>query len=154
MRDLVMLVKHQIDNGHFPSVHPHHTFLYPLPNTLRKAIATAHATAAKRNIALLNKPPYDHSRAVPLKQGERLRVGYVSSDFKVRGLDETEVEGQLTCRPLQDHPTSHLMQSVPGYHDRAEFEVFCYSLAPDDGSTYRQKIATEVGTGDQGEGVP
>jgi hypothetical protein len=47
--------------------------------------------------------------------------------------------------PVQDHPTSHLMQSVPGYHNRSEFEIYCYSLAPDDGSSYRKKIATEVG---------
>jgi hypothetical protein len=102
MRDLVMLVKHQIDHGHFPSVHPHHTFLYPLPNTLRKAIATAHANAAQRNVALLNKPPYDHSHAVPLKEGERLRVGYVSSDFKVQRLtrDWNSCGWLLTCFPL------------------------------------------------------
>lgn len=34
----------------------------------------------------------------------RLRIGYVSSDF---------------C----NHPTSHLMQSVPGQHDKSKIEV-------------------------------
>ncbi|EDQ87082.1 uncharacterized protein MONBRDRAFT_27585 [Monosiga brevicollis MX1] len=123
MQQLVALVQYQIDNNQFPSVHPHHTFLYPLPNTLRKAIAAAHAHAAQRNIVQYNKPAYDHSRLLPLSG--RLRVGYVSSDFK-------------------DHPTSHLMQSIPGYHNREQFEIFCYSLAPDDGSIYRRKIEAEV----------
>ena len=36
--------------------------------------------------------------------GGRLRIGYVSSDF---------------C----NHPTSHLMQSVPGFHNRSKVEV-------------------------------
>lgn len=54
----------------------------------------------------------------------RIRVGYVSSDFG-------------------NHPTSHLMQSVPGLHDRTKVEVFCYALSADDGTTFRAKIARE-----------
>merc|ERR1719284_2206527 len=52
----------------------------------------------------------------------RIRIGYVSSDFG-------------------NHPTSHLMQSIPGVHDRSKVEIFCYSLAPDDNTTFRQKVA-------------
>ena len=55
----------------------------------------------------------------------RLRIGYVSSDF---------------C----NHPTSHLMQSIPGFHRTDKVEVFCYSLSPDDGTNFRQKIAREA----------
>lgn len=123
MRQLVALVDNQIKNNIFPSVHPHHSFLYPLPNTLRRAVAAAHANGAKRNIAMLNRPPYSFESYTPLRG--RLRVGFVSSDFK-------------------DHPTSHLMQSVPGFHNKSLVEVFCYSLAPDDGSSYRRKIEREV----------
>jgi len=54
----------------------------------------------------------------------RLRIGYVSSDF---------------C----NHPTSHLMQSVPGFHDRSNVEVFCYTLTPDDQTSFRKKIENE-----------
>jgi protein O-GlcNAc transferase len=53
-----------------------------------------------------------------------LRIGYVSSDFR-------------------DHATSHLMQSMPGLHDRKKVEIFCYSLSPDDGSRYREKFVRE-----------
>ena len=56
--------------------------------------------------------------------GGRLRVAYVSSDF---------------C----NHPTSHLMQSVPGFHDRSNVEIFCYTLTPDDNTSFRKKIETE-----------
>ncbi|KAL3178101.1 hypothetical protein MRX96_038630 [Rhipicephalus microplus] len=65
--------------------------------------------------------PYQHPRQ---RQG-RLRIGYVSSDFG-------------------NHPTSHLMQSVPGFHDKTRVEVFCYALSPDDGTSFRSKIATEA----------
>ena len=33
------------------------------------------------------------------------------------------------------------MQSIPGCHDRANIEIFCYSLAADDDTTFRQKIS-------------
>ena len=47
-------------------------------------------------VALLHKRPYTHPRDLSATNG-RLRIGYVSSDFG-------------------NHPTSHLMQSVPGFH--------------------------------------
>lgn len=56
--------------------------------------------------------------------GGRLRIGYVSSDF---------------C----NHPTAHLMQSIPGLHNRQKVEIFCYSLSPDDGTAFRAKIQRE-----------
>lgn len=54
-----------------------------------------------------------------------MRIGYVSSDFG-------------------NHPTSHLMQSIPGLHDRQNVEIFCYALSADDGTTFRAKIARET----------
>merc|ERR1712012_1525436 len=74
-------------------------------------------------IQVLHKPPYRFSPN--LAPDGRLRIGYVSSDFG-------------------NHPTSHLMQSIPGVHDRAKVEIFCYSLAPDDGTTFRSKIGKEA----------
>ena len=69
---------------------------------------------------MLHKEPYNH----PLKRKacERLRIGYVSSDFG-------------------NHPTSHLMQSVPEMHDKSRIELFCYALSPDDGTSFRAKIS-------------
>ena len=51
----------------------------------------------------LHKQPYSHVRDLSVTKG-RLRIGYVSSDF---------------C----NHPTSHLMQSIPGFHNRGSVEV-------------------------------
>ena len=73
---------------------------------------------------MLHKPPYDHPKDLKASNG-RLRVGYVSSDFG-------------------NHPTSHLMQSIPGMHEKTNVEIFCYSLSPDDGTSFRSKIASEA----------
>jgi len=72
---------------------------------------------------VLHKPAYKFANK--LRPGERLRIGYVSSDFG-------------------NHPTSHLMQSIPGVHNRDKVEVFCYSLAADDNTTFIQKIGREA----------
>jgi len=55
------------------------------------------------------------------KSKTKITVGYLSKDFR-------------------NHPVSHLMLGLFGLHNRDEFNVFCYSYGPDDGSEYRQKI--------------
>lgn len=54
----------------------------------------------------------------------KINIGYVSSD-------------------LGNHPLSHLMQSVFGYHSSSEFNVFVYATSPSDKSPYRLKIERE-----------
>lgn len=54
-------------------------------------------------INALHKPAYEHPKDLKASGG-RLRIGYVSSDFG-------------------NHPTSHLMQSIPGMHNPEKFEV-------------------------------
>jgi predicted O-linked N-acetylglucosamine transferase (SPINDLY family) len=68
--------------------------------------------------------PHRHPPAAPLG-GRRLRVGYVSADFR-------------------EHPLSHLMQGLFRHHDRSSVEVFLYSIGPDDGSAYRKRIAADA----------
>lgn len=120
MKKLVDIVADQLEKNRLPSVHPHHSMLYPLTHEFRKAIAARHANLCLEKVHVLHKPPFKFSREL---QG-RLRIGYVSSDFG-------------------NHPTSHLMQSIPGLHDRTKIEVFCYALSPDDGTTFRGKVARE-----------
>ena len=60
-----------------------------------------------QKVALLHKPPYSYPKSLR-ESGGRLRIGYVSSDFG-------------------NHPTSHLMQSIPGFHDTSRVEV-CSNL--------------------------
>ena len=54
-------------------------------------------------INVLHKPEFEHPN-VQIDPNARLKVGYISSDF---------------C----NHPTSHLMQSIPRMHDRNQVEV-------------------------------
>lgn len=120
MKKLVNIVADQLEKNRLPSVHPHHSMLYPLSHEFRKAIAARHANLCLEKINVLHKFPY---KFIPECKG-RLRIGYVSSDFG-------------------NHPTSHLMQSVPGMHDKIQVEVFCYALSQDDGTAFRSKISRE-----------
>lgn len=122
MKKLVAIVAEQLEKNRLPSVHPHHSMLYPLTHDFRKAIAARHANLCLEKIHILHKPPYKFARELG---STRLRIGYVSSDFG-------------------NHPTSHLMQSVPGMHDKSRFEIFCYALSVDDGTAFRNKIANEA----------
>jgi protein O-GlcNAc transferase len=53
----------------------------------------------------------------------RISIGYLSNNFK-------------------NHPTAHLVQGMFRHHDRAKFEIYCYSYGEDDKSSYREKIKT------------
>lgn len=123
MKKLVSIVAEQLEKNRLPSVHPHHSMLYPLSHEYRKAIAARHANLCLEKVHVLHRTAYIFQREI--SNGERIRIGYVSSDYG-------------------NHPTSHLMQSIPGLHDRSVVEIFCYSLSPDDGTTFRSKISREA----------
>jgi len=133
MKKLVSIVADQIEKNRLPSVHPHHSMLYPLTHEQRKAIAGKHAALCLEKISVLHKRPYDFSHL--LGKGGKLRIGYLSSDFG-------------------NHPTSHLMQSIPGVHDRSRVEIYCYALSPDDGTAFRSKIASECDVFVDLSGIP
>ncbi|VVC99805.1 unnamed protein product [Leptidea sinapis] len=117
MSKIISIIENQLHSEKLPSVHPHHSILYPFSNKTRKEIATRHANLYLEKVNSLKGLNFRHFK----EKYERLRVGYVSSDFG-------------------NHPTSHLMQSVPGLHNRMKFEIFCYALNPSDDSTFRSKI--------------
>lgn len=117
---IVEIVEDQLKRARLPSVHPHHSMLYPLSHHQRKAIASKHAQYCKDKVSLYNR----QTSFRPRPHRRRIRIGYVSSDFG-------------------NHPTAHLMQSIPGSHDRSKVEVFCYALTPDDGTSYFKKISSE-----------
>ncbi|XP_049886201.1 UDP-N-acetylglucosamine--peptide N-acetylglucosaminyltransferase 110 kDa subunit-like [Pectinophora gossypiella] len=120
MHIIIKIVEDQLVKEKLSSIHPHHSILYPLSNATRKEIATRHANLYSEKVNLFCKINFKYLKTL----NGRLRVGYVSSDFG-------------------NHPTSHLMQSIPGLHNRSKIEVFCYALNPDDGTTFRNKIHTE-----------
>ncbi|MES2634412.1 MAG: hypothetical protein V4669_15675 [Pseudomonadota bacterium] len=66
----------------------------------------------------LGTPPV----AKPL-DGRRLRVGYLSSDFR-------------------DHPTSRLINGLLRHHDRTRFELFMYDSGWDDKSPMRAEVVS------------
>ncbi|XP_013133366.1 PREDICTED: UDP-N-acetylglucosamine--peptide N-acetylglucosaminyltransferase 110 kDa subunit-like [Papilio polytes] len=120
MKNITAIVEKQLHSEKLPSIHPHHSILYPLSNKARKEIAERHANLYAERVNMVNNPTFTYSEL----NYDRLRIGYVSSDFG-------------------NHPTSHLMQSIPGLHDQSKFEIFCYALNPDDGTTFRRKINQE-----------
>lgn len=104
-----------------PCVQPFHALVYPISLNEGLQIAKRYAHKAKVSVQLSES----NFKYRPKSKSSRLRIGYVSSDFN-------------------NHPLSHLMQSVFALHDRSKVEVFCYALAKSDGSIYRLQIERDA----------
>ena len=57
-------------------------------------------------------------------RGQRITIGYLSGNFR-------------------DHPTSHLICDMFGWHDHKRFQIDCYSYGKNDGSAFRKMIEKE-----------
>lgn len=57
--------------------------------------------------------------------GRRIRIGYLSSDFR-------------------DHPTARLINGIYRHHDRQRFELFMYCSGWDDGSEMRKEVESHM----------
>ncbi|GAB2287171.1 hypothetical protein Dimus_021555 [Dionaea muscipula] len=122
------IIRQQIKMSVLPSVQPFHAIAYPLDPLLALEISRKYAQHCSVVASRYALPPFSHPAPVPVKpEGgyQRLRIGYVSSDFG-------------------NHPLSHLMGSVFGMHNRKNVEVFCYALSPNDGTEWRQRIQSEA----------
>ncbi|KAJ1936850.1 hypothetical protein FBU59_004926, partial [Linderina macrospora] len=109
-----------------PTVLPFHTFTYPLD--AREVRLISHRNALRLSFTTLGGgAPWlpSHVYPPPPPPDPQINIGYVSSDFN-------------------NHPLSHLMQSVFGMHDKQRFRVFCYATTPPDGTVHRQKIEHEA----------
>lgn len=95
---------------------PFTSLALPLPAELQRDIAVAASVAVAQRVAPLQRPALAQRGA-----RERLRIGYVSSDF-------------------YHHATAHLMAGLFESHDRGRFEIHAYCHSPDDGSDYRHRI--------------
>jgi len=118
-------VRRDLAAGRLPSVQPFHAMAYPFSAGLALHISVRYAEHCSLAASRISMPRLLHPAAVALAPGQRLRVGYVSSDFG-------------------NHPLSHLMGSIFGLHDRSRVEVFCYALSPSDGSEWRVRIEAEA----------
>ena len=107
--------------GHTCYLTPFATLSLPLDQAARSIVARNHA-AETEALALKFRPsgPFAHERKPQKQAGERLRIGYISSDY---------------C----DHAIGHLVAGIFGAHDRDRFELFGYSIGPDDGSPWRKR---------------
>ncbi len=65
--------------------------------------------------------PFEYPRS---RSDGRLRIAYMSGGFR-------------------NYPFGHLSRRLYALHDRSKFEVFAYSLEPDDGSDYRRGIEAD-----------
>ena len=100
-------------------ISPFVALLLPLPQEMQKAVALRHG----RELAAAWSPRRSRIAALrPGRGGDRIRIGYVSGD-------------------LRNHATGHLTAGMFERHDRSRFEVLAYSWNPDDGSSYRRRIA-------------
>lgn len=55
MKKLVTIVADQLENNRLPSVHPHHSMLYPLTHEFRKAIANRHGNLCVEKVGSMLK---------------------------------------------------------------------------------------------------
>lgn len=131
-RDAIMgkveaVTRQQLLQGQTPSVQPFHALAHPLPLKLIRAISICYAQCCNLQVSAI-LPTFQREcvrSPVVRRPGERINVGYVSSDFV-------------------NHPLAHLTQSVFGMHDKTRFKVTCFSLSPSDGSEFNRKISKEV----------
>ncbi|MGE0086139.1 MAG: tetratricopeptide repeat protein [Desulfococcaceae bacterium] len=87
------------------------------------AVAKAWSQGITRQAAQMNLCfSFENRRKKP---GSPLIIAYLSNDF-------------------QNHATAHLMRSLFQCHNRDQFQIYCYSYGPDDGSDYRKKIIADT----------
>lgn len=94
----------------------------PFPIIAMPGVTPRDQLAAGRQMSLLFRglAPVDRHPALE-RDGERLRIGYLSPDF-------------------HDHPTAHLFMEVPELHDRNRFELIAFDYSPERKSAFRDRI--------------
>lgn len=83
MKKLVSIVADQLDKNRLPSVHPHHSMLYPLSHGFRKAIAERHGNLCLDKVRTYT---YTHIHSQTLQQSENLGCGLRSTVLAVTSL--------------------------------------------------------------------
>jgi len=119
---LISIITSIMDKPNVTLLHPFESIFYPMSHSFRKIITERYAKFFFDSVEHLINPPYNY--VMEPAHGNRLRIGYVSADF-------------------DKHPVSHAMQSIPGLHNRENVEIYCYTLTPDNNSTFRSKIKRE-----------
>jgi predicted O-linked N-acetylglucosamine transferase (SPINDLY family) len=109
------------DNASAPQVMPFPLLMSAATAAQQRACAERYAD---RNFgAIAARSPWSHRPSKPGAGARRLTIGYLSADF-------------------HRHATAYLAAELFELHNRDRFQVFGYSLGPDDGSPMRQRIET------------
>ena len=98
---------------------------FPLTNLTWCADEAVNAGVTRAYVSRMVARPTPLAPAPQPPQGRRIRVGYLSSDFR-------------------NHATMHLLAGVLEHHDRGRFEVFAYDHTNPDISEYRQRFLDAV----------
>lgn len=98
---------------------------FPLTNIAWCADETVNLAVTRAYVARMVPRAQPLAPEPPPPEGRRIRVGYLSSDFR-------------------NHATMHLMTGIFEYHDRSRFEVFAYDYTIPDISEYRQRFLDAV----------
>ena len=116
------LIEQSLAEGQLAPVPPFKTLSLPFPPALNLAVARSRGDFLSSGTQALRQ---QLAFSDPAPGAERLRIGYVSADFR-------------------QHPTAHLMRSLFRVHDRNRFTVYVYALCRDDGSAYYQQIKADA----------
>ena len=119
---LIEVTERQLAAGQRTGLSAFHAFALPIPLPMHLAIARTWAAETERAAARDRADLHFTDRRA---RGDRLRVAYVSSDFR-------------------DHAMGHLVGGLFRAHDRAAFEIFAVSHGPDDRSEYRRRVEAEA----------
>jgi predicted O-linked N-acetylglucosamine transferase (SPINDLY family) len=112
------LVANELAAGRPSPLPPHSSIFFPFSAAEQLAIARRHAEGVAERVAKLGLP-----KASPRARanGERVRVGYLSMDYR-------------------DNALAHLARRLFALHDRSRFEAIALSFGPDDDSPWRAEI--------------
>lgn len=116
---LMKVTERQLAAGERTALAAFDALARPLSPAMHLKIGRSWAEESKRRMAGWRRRlnfRFDRSR-----RHERLRIGYVSQDFR-------------------DHAVGHLTRTMYGLHDRSEFEIFGYAVRKSDSSIYRKTI--------------
>src|SRR5262245_6450280 len=94
---------------------PFDTLFMPIAPEVRREVAVQFGRRILERAPARVAPP-------PAPRGGRLRIGYVSADFR-------------------NHATTHLAAGLFERHDRTRFEIVGYSFGVDDGTPERRRVA-------------
>lgn len=116
------LIEQSLAEGRLAPMPPFKTLSLPFSPALTLAVARSRGEFLTLGMEQMRQRlAFSH----PIPGAERLRIGYVSADFR-------------------QHPTAHLMRSLFRAHDRNRFTVYVYALCRDDGSAYYRQIKADA----------